>query len=418
MKRYDGRKDAKMRNYWDWERFGEDIRRTVQDAVDSMDFRSLNQTITDTINSASGSFRRHQKNSNQSFQNDQNMQKDWAKVDLATLKRPILYTRTRGKKAAGIALSIVGLSIGASFLLGLIFTGLTMIFLDQSTGIQFGFVSLAIFTLIFGGIGAAGLSKLGRVRRFETYLSELQGKEYCNISELAKRTRKKEKAVLKDIEWMLKKRWFLQGHLDDSNTCLITSHEAYETYRELMNKQAEVRRSEEEDRRRRAWETQTREQEREEKRRQMDPQIRAVIETGQKYIEKLKVCNDAIPGEVVSEKISRMEELTRRIFERVEQDPDAVDDIEKLMQYYLPTAVKLLEAYEELDHQPVQGENILSSKKEIEDTLDTLNVAFEKLLDDLFQETAWDVSSDITVLKMMLAQEGLTEEDFKTGGKS
>ena len=97
--------------------------------------------------------------------------------------------------------------------------------------------------------------------------------------------------------------------------------------------------------------------------------------------------------------------------------PDSVDDIEKLMEYYLPTAVKLLEAYEELDHQPVQGENILNSKKEIEDTLDTLNIAFEKLLDDLFQETAWDVSSDITVLKMMLAQEGLTEDDFKTGGK-
>ena len=65
-----------------------------------------------------------------------------------------------------------------------------------------------------------------------------------------------------------------------------------------------------------------------------------------------------------------------------------------------------------------RSENILNSKKEIEDTLDTLNIAFEKLLDDLFQETAWDVSSDITVLKMMLAQEGLTEDDFKTGGKS
>ena len=62
------------------------------------------------------------------------------------------------------------------------------------------------------------------------------------------------------------------------------------------------------------------------------------------------------PGELVSEKISRMEELTKRIFDRVEQDPDSVDDIERLMEYYLPTAVKLLEAYEELDHQPVQGE--------------------------------------------------------------
>ena len=61
----------------------------------------------------------------------------------------------------------------------------------------------------------------------------------------------------------------------------------------------------------------------------------------------------------------------------------------------------------------MQGENIISSKKEIEKTLDTLNAAFEKLLDDLFQDTAWDVSSDISVLNMMLAQEGLTEDGMK-----
>ena len=61
----------------------------------------------------------------------------------------------------------------------------------------------------------------------------------------------------------------------------------------------------------------------------------------------------------------------------------------------------------------VQGENILSSKKEIEGTLDTLNMAFEKLLDDLFQDTAWDVASDISVLHTMLAQEGLTGNDFE-----
>ena len=77
-----------------------------------------------------------------------------------------------------------------------------------------------------------------------------------------------------------------------------------------------------------------------------------------------------------------------------------------------------MEAYEDLDAQPVQGENILSSKKEIEETLDTLNTAFEKLLDDMFQDTAWDVSADVSVLKTMLAQEGLTGKDFKTGGKS
>ena len=105
--------------------------------------------------------------------------------------------------------------------------------------------------------------------------------------------------------------------------------------------------------------------------------------------------------------------LVDRIFDRVEQKPDSVDDLGKLMDYYLPTTIKLLEAYEDLDAQPVQGENILSSKQEIEKTIDTLNTAFEKLLDDLFQDTAWDVSSDISVLQMMLAQEGLTDDGLK-----
>ena len=102
-----------------------------------------------------------------------------------------------------------------------------------------------------------------------------------------------------------------------------------------------------------------------------------------------------------------------RIFDRVEQNPETVGDIRKLMEYYLPTTVKLLEAYEEMDRQPVGGENIQTAKAEIEATLDTLNLAFEKLLDSLFQDTAWDVSSDISVLHTMLAQEGLTEEEWK-----
>ena len=75
--------------------------------------------------------------------------------------------------------------------------------------------------------------------------------------------------------------------------------------------------------------------------------------------------------------------------------------------------VKLLGAYADMDSQPVQGENIRTAKKEIEDTLDTLNIAFEKLLDSIFQDTALDVSTDISVLQTLLAQEGLTKGDFE-----
>ena len=127
----------------------------------------------------------------------------------------------------------------------------------------------------------------------------------------------------------------------------------------------------------------------------LSPEVQNIVKAGDDYVRKIREANDVIPGEEISAKISRMEMLVDRIFDRVEQNPESVDDIRKLMEYYLPTTIKLLEAYEELDAQPVQGENIISSKREIEKTLDTLNTAFEKLLDDLFQDTAWDGSSDI-----------------------
>ena len=89
-----------------------------------------------------------------------------------------------------------------------------------------------------------------------------------------------------------------------------------------------------------------------------------------------------------------MEILVDRIFDRVEQNPDSVSDIHRMMDYYLPTTVKLLEAYQDLDAQPVQGENIISSKREIEKTLDTLNTAFEKLLDSLrYLRTSYDAGA-------------------------
>ena len=74
--------------------------------------------------------------------------------------------------------------------------------------------------------------------------------------------------------------------------------------------------------------------------------------------------------------------------------------------------MKLLETYRELDSQPIQSDNIVDSKREIERALDSLSVTFEKLLDSLFRDVATDVSSDITVLRAVLAQEGLTESPF------
>ena len=145
----------------------------------------------------------------------------------------------------------------------------------------------------------------------------------------------------KDLLWMLGKGWYLQGQMSKDGACLITSRRMYEQYRRL---EEERRMREEEAAEDRNREKAARAQE-EEKRQSLSPEVQKVLEEGDAYVKKIRACNDAIPGVEISEKIARLELLTDRIFDRVEQNPGSVSDIRKLMEYYLPTAIKLLEAY-------------------------------------------------------------------------
>ncbi|MEG2373131.1 MAG: 5-bromo-4-chloroindolyl phosphate hydrolysis family protein, partial [Niameybacter sp.] len=107
------------------------------------------------------------------------------------------------------------------------------------------------------------------------------------------------------------------------------------------------------------------------------------------------------------------ETIIVKIFDSVERNPKYTGDMRKFMEYYLPTTLKLVKAYGEFERVDIQGENITTAKKEIEETLDTINEAFEHFLDDLYQEAAFDVTTDAEVLQSMLARDGWTETDFK-----
>ena len=456
-------------NNRDWERFGEDIRRNVQDAVESGDFSGLNQTVSDTVNHVvndlgdavrgmtgqgrgtqrkngryqrqefdyrTGTYRAesdssyhqdtfyredtsHEYDNNTSYKYNANgwQQKTNEKHKAgykATRQEtsPALYNKPTGLKVGGIVMAAVGYStavicggVGLVLLLGMLTSADAL----TRTGLGIAAAVLAVVTVIFGVTAGIGTKWLGNIKRFRTYIRELGGKEYCDIKELAERLKKSPKYIAKDLQKMISKGWFREGHLDEKGTCLMVSHKAYQQYQDLQEQMRQKQRSEQEVREK----AEQMRREKAENDNSLPPEAREIIRSGEEYIRKIHACNDAIPGEEISAKISRIEMLVDRIFVRVKEEPETVSDLHKMMQYYLPTTVKLLEAYEQLDSQPVQGENIMKSKQEIEKTLDTLNVAFEKLLDSLFQDTAWDVSSDISVLQTMLAQEGLTEEDFK-----
>ena len=129
-------------------------------------------------------------------------------------------------------------------------------------------------------------------------------------------------------------------------------------------------------------------------------------------LQQLRQANDAIPDPVMTTKISRLEAVSARIFELAKQDPGKKAQLQKFMDYYLPTALKLLNTYASLSAQYVQGENITDAKQNIERSMDLLISAFENQLDKLFQSDALDVSADVAALEGMLNLDGLTGSDF------
>lgn len=382
----------------DWDRFGEEIRRTVQDAVDSQNFTRLNQTISDTVNQAMYSASQGVRNVGET------MGRTFDRRGSRTTKvAPLLYKSVSNVKVGGTVMMILGsiLSVAAGAgILGTLVAG--SIIPGVGIGTKIITTVLTIFCLSGAGVIVGGNRLTKRVKRFKTYITSLGMKEYCDIGKMAAAVGRSEKFVIRDIRKMIEDKWFLQGHLDRQNTCFMVSDQMFGEYMKLED-QMETRKREEAVRAQKMAE-------KEEQQQGLPEDVKKVIQQGDAFVRKIRECNDAIPGEEISAKISKIEMVVDWIFDRVEKNPECVGDIRKMMEYYLPTTIKLLEAYEQMDAQPAGGENILKAKKEIEDTLDTLNRAFEKLLDDLFLDTAWDVSTDISVLNTMLAQEGLTDD--------
>jgi len=135
-------------------------------------------------------------------------------------------------------------------------------------------------------------------------------------------------------------------------------------------------------------------------------------------LREIRELNEAIKDPGVSERIDRIGELTASIFRVVREKPEHTEEVRKFMNYYLPTTLKLLKSYSLMEKQSYQGDNIQSSRKKIEDVLDTLVRGFEQQQDRLFRTEAMDVETDISVLETMMASDGLLDQQkgLRAGG--
>lgn len=138
------------------------------------------------------------------------------------------------------------------------------------------------------------------------------------------------------------------------------------------------------------------------------PEVEKIIADGKLAMREMGRLYSTIENAEVRRKINEIMRISDKIVQDAVQDESDVPQIRKFLDYYLPTTIKLLNAYDRMSDQGIAGDNLTRSMKSIEDMLDTAIEAYKKQLDSLFENQALDIETDISVMNQMLAREGLT----------
>jgi len=280
------------------------------------------------------------------------------------------------------------------------------------TAAEAGFALSAAAATGCGMLARRGRKGRDRLKRFEEYRQVIGDREYIAIRELAEKTGYPEETVRKDLLRMKRDGLLPRATFDLHRTTIMLTDRAFKQYQEA--ERARKVREQQEGADSAAFSADGSQADAggtADARQNFDADaVESLIRDGNASILRIRRVNDEIPEEdPMSGKLYRLEDICRRIFTQVRRDPSCAGDCRRLMQYYLPTTEKLIRAYAELSRQPDAGENIVGTRNEILRSMDVINGAFEKLLDQMFQEKAWDIASDINVMKTMMAQDGLTE---------
>lgn len=379
---------------------GEEIRDIVEKSIKEMDFNGLNQKINNTINGALGEVKSVMEETGFIPKKQENNRIQTVKQKP---KEIIIPYREKGKISGTVSTVFGGIGTVLFGTASIVFFILMMVF---GIGSVFTYLLASFLPLLIGSIYLIGNGTRlsGQARRSKRYFFFLKEKGYCSIESISQRMGLPVKKVQEDIKKMLVKGIFPQGALDEQETCFIGNREYYAQYREAL--ESYKQRMAIEEQKQYAEQSESRQEE-------INLQDNGILQEGRAYLEEIRNVQKHIYESEFSQKLQRLQMVIEQILKHVQTHPQQLEEIRKFMDYYLPTTLKLIKTYENFSAQPIQGENITQAKSEIEETIETINKAFERLLDSLYEDVTMDVSTDISVLNTMLAQEGLKESDFK-----
>ncbi len=107
--------------------------------------------------------------------------------------------------------------------------------------------------------------------------------------------------------------------------------------------------------------------------------------------------------------VSRTERALTRMIDTAVKKPTKAAYVKKFVNYYLPTIVKLLDAYDCLC-EAGQADAMSATLQSIENSMSKVADASEKQLTNMFEDEQMDISINIEVLETMLKSDGLLDD--------
>ena len=259
-------------------------------------------------------------------------------------------------------------------------------------------ITTGLGALLGGGcMFASGILMKRTMQRQATYLAILGPNEAMEIAVIAKKAGVSKKQAEKDLQRMIDKGYFGESaYINKELGYIFMSNRADE---ELTAA-------------RKAAMEKTREA----------TKLEAAKQNASAYdqiLAQIRDVNERIPDPAMTEKITEIEEITREIFRAVEQEPEKRGKIDRFMSYFLPTTLKLLESYANMEKTSVGGKNINQSKHSIEVAMDTIVEGFRHQLDELYKTDAVSIETEVDVLTKMINRETATaKQEFGLGGQA
>ncbi|MCI8651520.1 MAG: hypothetical protein HFF05_03625 [Oscillospiraceae bacterium] len=223
-----------------------------------------------------------------------------------------------------------------------------------------------------------GFSRTRMGRRQRLYMGVIGQRSSVFLSDLAGTAGVSEKRVISDLQRMLSDGILPMGYIDRASGRLVLTDKGYEASSRPARAESAPPKPEP-------------------KKESSDDDI----------LREIRAVNDSIADPAMSRKIDRIGEITGKILDYQRRDPSKGTELRQFLNYYLPTTLKILKAYAQMEAQGVDGENISATKDRIEGMMDKVVEGFEKQLDQLFQADAMDIAADVEVLERMLDKDGL-----------